>query len=61
MTTEVGVLVLGPGDMSYSENALFLYFFLFSQEYIRQTKCIVIMTKKGSIKDFMTPGAGFLS
>ena len=54
MTTEVEVLVLGRGDMSYSENALFLYFFLyfflFSQEYIRQTKCIVIMTKEGSTK-----------
>ena len=43
-----------------------MYFFknllLYSGAWFRQTKCIVMMTKEGSIKiiNFMTPGAGVL-
>ena len=59
MTPGAGVLVLGRGHISHIVKMH--YFFknlLYSHAYIRQTKHIVMVTKKGSTKivNFMTPG-----
>ena len=63
MTPGAGVLVLGHGHVSHivKMHYFFKNLLLYSQAYIRQTKCIV-MTKEGSTKmvTFMTPRAGFL-
>ena len=63
ITPWAGVLVLGRGHMSYSENALlFKKNILYSGARFRQSKCIVMMTTEGSTKtvNFITPGAGVL-
>ena len=52
-----------PGHWPYSENAIFLLLFLSTLgHWIRQTKSLVMMTRKGSTKivNFMIPGAGVL-
>ena len=65
MTPGAGVLVLGCGRISHIVKMH--YFFknlLFnSQALTRQTKYVVMMTKKGStqIVYFMTPGEGVLA
>ena len=64
MIPGAGALVLGCGHISHIVNMH--YFFknlLYSHAQIRQTKYIVIMTKKGTPKflNFMTPGAGVLA
>ena len=64
MTPGVGVLVLGCGHISHMVKIhyFFKYPLLCTQELIRQTKYVVVMTKEGSTKivNFMTPGAGVL-
>ena len=49
MTPGVGVLVLGRGHISHivKMNYFFEISLLYSGESFRQTKCFVIMTKKG--------------
>ena len=58
------VLVLGCGHISHMVKMHYFLknLLLYSQAQIRQTKYIVIMTKKGSTKivTLMTPGAGVL-
>ena len=64
MTLGAGVLVQGCGHISYivKMHYFFKNLLLYTQAYIRQTKYVVMMTKKGSTKvvNFMTPGAGVL-
>ena len=64
MTPGAGVLVLGCGHLSHlvKMHYFFKNLLLYSQAYIRQTKYIVLINKKGSTKivNFMTPGAGVL-
>ena len=64
MTPGAGVLVLGCGHISHivKMHYFFKNLLLFSQEYIRQTKYIVLINKEGCTKivTFMTPGAGVL-
>ena len=62
MTFGEGVLVLGHGHISniVKMHYLFKNFPLHSQTYIRQIKCIVMMTKEWSTKivNYITPRAG---
>ena len=64
MTPRAGDLVLGCGYISHivKMHYLFKNILLYSHAYIRQTKYIVLLTKKGltEIVTFMTPGAGVL-
>ena len=57
-------LVLGCGHLSHivKMHYFFKNLLLYSQEYIGQTKYIVLINKEGSTKivTFMTPGAGVL-
>ena len=59
-----GVRVLGLGHISHivKMHHFFKNLLLFSQEYIRQTKYIVLINKEGCTKivTFMTQGAGIL-
>ena len=47
MTPWAGVLVLGRGHISHRVKMYYSFekFLLYSQEWIKQTKCIVMMTK----------------
>ena len=52
MTPRAGVLVLGRGHIAHKVKlySFFKNFLLYSQAYIRQTKCEVMKTKEGSTK-----------
>ena len=52
MTQRAGVLVLGRGHIAYKVKLYSFYkiFLLYSQAYIRQTKCEVMKTKEGFTK-----------
>ena len=58
MTPEAGIFVLGRSHMSCNEKALFLFFHLYTQAEIRQTRSMVMMTKEESTRtmNFITPG-----
>ena len=64
ITLGTGVLVLGHGHINHivKMRSSFKNLLLYSQAQIRQTKYILMITKKGStqIGNFMTPGTGVL-
>ena len=62
MTPKAGFLVLGCGHISHIARMHYIFknLLLYSHAYIRQTKYIVMITKEGSTKIFMTPAEGIL-
>ena len=61
VTPGAGIHVLGRGHINHIVKNLLLFSQLKIE--IRQTKCVVMMTKEGFTKivNFMTPGAGVLA